>query len=83
MMKVLIAVVTCLSVGAPAYAAPRHIPGSFDVAEVPAGTTGGPSGGPNQAQAVVKSGSTGGRSGGPHQSQFVKKSHMKKKKTHH
>lgn len=82
MMKVLIAVVTCLSVGAPAYAASPRIAGSFDLAQVQSGTTGGPSGGPNQAQAVVKSGTTGGRSGGPNQSQFVKKAHTKKK-THH
>lgn len=71
-MKILLAAALSFSIAAPAFA------------QVPKGATGGPSGGPNQAQSVVPPGATGGRSGGPNQSQFVKKAPAKaKKKPHH
>ncbi len=71
MTKILLAIIMGLSIGATAFA------------QVPEGSTGGRSGGPNQSQAVIKENTTGGRSGGPNQGQFVKKSQPTKKKTQH
>lgn len=81
MTRSMVAALACLSVAVPAWASPASVPGSFVVAQVPPGATGGPSGGPNQAQAVVPAGATGGRSGGPNQAQYKK--HAKSKKKHH
>lgn len=84
MTRVLFAVVTCLSIGTSAYATSFDTAGSYKVAQT-ATESGGPSGGPNQAQSVVPSGATGGPSGGPNQAQSVKKpaKHHSKKKMHH
>src|SRR5579871_6025743 len=58
MTKTLAAAILAMSIAAPAFA------------QTPS-ASGGPSGTPNQSQAVIPSGATGGRSGGPNQGQSV------------